>query len=564
MFESVSHLLTQFSFFHLNILFLLGLALFGGTIGGRIFQKLQIPQVVGYIAIGIIIGVSGLKVIDREVLTALQPLNYFALGLIGFMIGRELKKEVFIKHGAKLINVLFSEGITAFILVSILVSILAFFIFGDFKLACALGLLLGAISSATAPAATTDVLWEYRTRGPLTTTVLSIVALDDGLALLLFAFASSIAFNLTGHASGTIFELFRHPLYEIGGSILIGSLSGWLLIKILKRYPQREKILAFSVGTVLLTLGLASAFGMDMLLAAMILGAVSVNYAPKASARMFEVVDSFTPPIYILFFVLVGAKLDITEISLPILLLAFVYLVGRSFGKGIGASLGARISGMPKTVQNYLPLCLFSQAGVAIGLSIVAAQAFPDQIGNTIIIVITVTTFVVQIIGPPLTKLAVVKAKETGLNITEEDLIHKLKVAEVMDRAYPLIYENMKLEEILKIFGESTNFYYPVVNKGGVLRGIIGVDDIRNAFATSGLSDLVVAVDLMEPSTTTISADASLSAAKELFGNHLEYLPVVDKNNKLQGFLELRMLNKIISKKIIEFQSRIKSLDDSL
>ncbi|MFA4984676.1 MAG: cation:proton antiporter [Candidatus Omnitrophota bacterium] len=564
MFESVSRLLTQFSFFHINILFLLGLALFGGTIGGRIFQKLQIPQVVGYIAIGIVIGVSGLKIIDREVLSALQPLNYFALGLIGFMIGRELKKEVFIKHGAKLINVLLFEGITAFILVSILVSILAFFIFGDFKFACALGLLLGAISSATAPAATTDVLWEYRTRGPLTTTVLSIVALDDGLALLLFAFASSIAFNLTGHASGTIFELFRHPLYEIGGSILIGSLSGWLLIKILKRYPQREKILAFSVGTVLLALGLASAFGMDMLLAAMILGAVSVNYAPKASAKMFEVVDSFTPPIYILFFVLVGSKLDITKISLPILLLAFVYLVGRSFGKGIGASLGARISGMPKTVQNYLPLCLFSQAGVAIGLSIVAAQAFPDQIGNTIIIVITVTTFVVQIIGPPLTKLAVVKAKETGLNITEEDLIHKLKVAEVMDTAYPLIYENMKLEEILKIFGESSNFYYPVVNKEGLLRGIIGVDDIRNAFATSGLSDLVVAVDLMEPSTTTISADASLSVAKELFGNHLEYLPVVDKNNKLQGFLELRMLNKIISKKIIEFQSRIKSLDDSL
>ncbi|MFA5114812.1 MAG: cation:proton antiporter [Candidatus Omnitrophota bacterium] len=564
MFPSISHILTQFSFFHLNILFLLGLALFGGTIGGRIFQKLQIPQVVGYIAIGILIGISGLKIIDREVLSTLQPLNYFALGLIGFMIGRELKKEVFIKHGTKLINVLLYEGITAFILVSILVSILGFFILGDWKLACALGLLLGAISSATAPAATTDVLWEYRTRGPLTTTVLSIVALDDGLALLLFAFASSIAFNLTGHASSSIFELFRHPLYEIGGSLLIGSLSGWLLIKILKRYPQREKILAFSIGTVLLTLGLASAFGMDMLLAAMILGAVSVNYAPKASAKMFEVVDSFTPPIYILFFVLVGAKLDITKISLPILFLAFVYLLGRSFGKGIGASLGARISRMPKSVQNYLPLCLFSQAGVAIGLSIVAAQAFPDQIGNTIIIVITVTTFVVQIIGPPLTKLAVVKAKETGLNITEEDLIHKLKVGEVMDTGYPVIYENMKLEEILKIFGESTNFYYPVVTKGGLLRGIISVDDIRNAFATSGLNDLVVAVDLMEPSTTAVSADSSLSVAKELLDNHLEYLPVVDKNNKLRGFLEVRMLNKIISKKIIEFQGRIKSLDDSL
>lgn len=563
--DSVSYVLTKFSFFHLNILFLLGLALFGGTIGGRIFQKLHIPQVVGYITIGIIIGISGFKIIDSNVLIALQPFNYFALGLIGFMIGKELKKEIFIKHGKQLVNILVFEGVTAFILVSVFVSIAGMFIFKDFKIACALGLLLGAISSATAPAATTDVLWEYKTRGPLTTTILSIVALDDGLALLLFAFASSLAFALTGHTGNNVFKLFTQPLYEIGGSVLIGAISGWLLIKVIKSHTQREKILAFSLGTVLLTLGLSSALHVDMLLAAMTLGAVIVNYAPEASRKMFELVEGFTPPIYILFFVLVGAKLDITKMSLPILFLAFVYLICRSAGKGIGANLGARISKMSKSVQRYLPLCLFSQAGVAIGLSIVAAQAFPDQIGNTIIIVITLTTFIVQIIGPPLTKLAVVKAKEAGLNITEEDLIQKTKVKEAMDANCPLIYDNMKLLTILQIFSESANLYYPVVNKDRRFLGIISVDGIRSGFATTGLNDLVVAFDIIESCTATIGAESSLSDAKEILNRYnLEYLPVVERDNKLVGFLETRTLNKQISVKIMELQDQVKSFGSEL
>ncbi|MDD5085564.1 MAG: cation:proton antiporter [Candidatus Omnitrophica bacterium] len=562
MLESIGAVLGKFSSLHINILFLLGLALFGGTIGGRIFQKLRIPQVVGYITIGIIIGTSGLKIIDREVLTALQPFNYFALGLIGFMIGRELKKEVFIKHGRQLVNVLMFEGVTSFILVSIFVSVLGMFIFKDVKLACALGLLLGAISSATAPAATTDVLWEYKTRGPLTRTVLSIVALDDGLALLLFAFASSIASRLIGHAHESMFKLLNQPLYEIGGSIIIGVASGWLLIKILKLHTQREKILAFSLGTVSLALGLSLALHVDMLLAAMTLGMIIVNYAPETNKKMFELVEGFTPPIYILFFVLVGAKLDVSKMSLPIIILALVYLIGRSAGKSIGANLGARISKMPESVQKYLPLCLFSQAGVAIGLSIVAAQAFPDQIGNAIIIVITATTFVVQLIGPPLTKLAVVKAKEVGLNVTEEDLIQRYKVEDVMDANYPLISEDMKLPAILRVFSESNNYYYPVVAGDKRMLGIVSVDGIRHAFVATGLSDLVVAVDIIEPYETTVNPKSPLSVAKELLDdNDLNYLPVVEKGDKLAGFLERRALDKLISMKIMELQEHAKSLE---
>ena len=188
--EILNSVLGNISVHHLNILFLLGIALLGGTIGGRIFQKLHIPKVVGYITIGILIGQSGLKLITIDTIHSLKPLNYFALGLIGFMIGGELKKEVITKYGKQFMLILLSEGIGAFVAVALFIAIAGIFIFGNFTNGLALGLLLGAIASATAPAATTSVLWEYRTRGPLTRIVLGIVALDDGLALLLFSIAA--------------------------------------------------------------------------------------------------------------------------------------------------------------------------------------------------------------------------------------------------------------------------------------------------------------------------------------------------------------------------------------
>ena len=211
MMEHFDTILPKISLQHLNILLLLGVALFGGTIGGRLFQKFKIPQVVGYIVIGILIGESGFKFIDHSIIVMLHPFNYFALGLIGFMIGGELKREVITRYGKQFINILLWEGNASFIAVSSCVGIVGTFLFGDWRVAWTLGLLLGAISSATAPAATTEVLREYKTRGPLTRTVLGIVVLDDGLSLLLFAIACSIAGVLTGTRSGGILRTFIHP-----------------------------------------------------------------------------------------------------------------------------------------------------------------------------------------------------------------------------------------------------------------------------------------------------------------------------------------------------------------
>ena len=562
MIEYLGHIFSKISALNLNILFLLGLALFGGTIGGRLFQKLRIPQVVGYIAIGIIIGGSGLKVITQDVIETLQPFNYFALGLIGFMIGGELKKDVLRKYGKQFISILLLEGIGAFLLVSVFVGVVGSFLLGDWRLSWSLGLLLGAIASATAPAATTAVLREFKTRGPLTRTILGIVAMDDGLALMLFAIASSIAGSLLGNVHKGVLRIFINPLYEIGGAIAVGIVSGLVLNKLLRKYTEEARLLAFSIGAVLIVLGISLTTHVDMLLAAMTLGVIVGNFIPRKSKEVFKLVEGFTPPIFVLFFVLVGAKLNISHMTLPIVLLGGIYIIGRSTGKAIGANLGARISNAPKTVQKYLPLCLFSQAGVAIGLSILASHYFPGYIGSAVIIIITATAFILEVIGPPFVKFAVTKAGEVGMNITEDDFVRTLKVEEIMDRNPPLIYKNMPLAQILTIFSESPNLYYPVVDTNKKLLGIITVDNIKNTFMATSLSDLLLAVDVMEPVIASVTSKSSISELKGILAKYnLEYLPVVTQEDEVIGFIERRMVYKVISTKIMELQRQADSLE---
>ena len=407
--EELTHFSALLRGADLNILLLLGIVLFLGSAGGRLFQKLKVPQVVGYILIGILLGRSGFGFINQNTVNSLQPISSFALAIIGIMIGGELKFKVLKDHGRSFLSILLFESLSAFIIVSLLTGLTAYYLFGDTKLAVSLGLLLGAISSATAPAATTDVLWENKTKGPLTTTVLGIVALDDGVALILFAVASNVAGVLTGESVAGLGSSLFHLVYEIGGSVVLGSVLGYGLSLVVREYLEEEKILAFSLGALLLLIGLSILFSLNMILGAMVMGFFMSNYAPRRSEVTFKLIKNFAPPIYVLFFVLVGAKLDVRQLTVIAAIMAGVFLVGRTGGKFVGATIGAIIGKAPVSVRKYLPFCLLSQAGVAVGLSIVAGETFSGPIGGYIVMIVTTTTFVVQIFGPIFVKYAVVK-----------------------------------------------------------------------------------------------------------------------------------------------------------
>lgn len=542
-------------FGHLPIILILGMAIFFGTVGARIFQKLRIPQVVGYIVIGLIIGEPCLKLINIETVAKLENFNMFALGIIGFMIGGELKFDVFRKYGKQFMAILFSEGLVTFGLVSVLVTFACRFFMpeSNWHLSIAMGLVLGAISSATAPAATVDVFWEYKTRGPLTQTILAIVALDDGLALLIFGFASSAASALTGNVETSLLTGILTPFYEILGAVALGVLTGLVLVFVLKYILEPDKILAFTLASVMLIIGLSSALHVDSILSAMALGATIANGLPKRSKSTFDLVSKFAPPIYVLFFVLVGAGMQLTAMKSWVIILAVIYVIGRTLGKFAGSWFGARISNAPEVVRKYGGLCLFSQAGVAVGLSIVAGHRFEGFMGDAIVLIVTGTTFLVQIIGPTCVKIAVKKAGEINRNITEKDLIKSYTVSDVMSRNPVTMPQALPLAEILNTFCNTDALLFPVVDNNDNLMGIITIDSIKDSFLHQQNLPWLLACDMMLPVEDVFTESTPLEQAiNQMKSCNQETLCVTrDGTNKLMGTLNLRTVSRKVSAEIL-------------
>jgi Kef-type K+ transport system membrane component KefB/predicted transcriptional regulator len=553
-------------FFMDRYILLIGIAVILGSIGGRVFARFRIPQVVGYIIMGILaifVGGVWFHAISLADIQRLEPISLFALAIIGFSVGGELKKEVFQQHGKGFIIVLLFEGLTAALFVTILTglvtcpwskladsSVIRVLAQANWSLA----LLLGAIASATAPAATVDVLWEYKSRGILTTTVLAIVALDDGLALLLYGFASSVGNLLSGNTGFSLANAFGKPLYDILGSVILGAIVGTAYAIVLRIFYNREIILPLCIGSLLSIIGLSHYLNLDHILAAMSSGVMVVNLAPRKSREAFDQLARFAPPIFILFFVLVGARLQPKAMAGWMIVLAVAYVVGRTGGKFIGAYLGSKLGGLPSTVRKYLGFCLFSQAGVAIGLAILATHRLPNATAQSIILVITATTFLVQIIGPPFVRFAVIRAGEAGKDLTEEDLLAAACVSEIMDSKPPVLKSNSSLEKVLQTAAESDSLFYPVVDEKSRVIGIISFLDIKNLFFMEGLENLVLASDLMTDVPAETVPGARLTEALEKMREvEMEALPVVssDKDHYLVGMIEQRKIRQALGREMI-------------
>ena len=550
-------------FGHLNLALLFGLIILGGTFGARLFQKFHIPQVVGCIVIGIILG-DVLNLITPKTTEALEPFTMFALGLIGFMIGAELRADVFKKYGKQFFIILFSQGMGAFLLVMLGSSSIVWLALPSIvenidavqrvHTSLAMGLLLGAIASATAPAATVNVLWEYKTRGPLTATLLAIVALDDALALLLYRGAATGAKALMGTGQSSVLNTTLILLAEILGAIVLGFLAGVLLYYLLKFVRAEDKILEFAISCLLLVVGISMIPKIDPILPAMALGITIANLMPRQSKGTFQLVKRFSPPIYTAFFVLAGAHMQFGRLGMWMLMMIGVYTLFRVAGKMFGSWFGAKYSGASVAVRKYLGICLLPQAGVAIGLAILASQQINTVLGHTIIMVVMTATFLMEIVGPMLVKVGVKKAGEVGLNITEEDLIKTYKVADVMDTEPTSIPQELSLQEILKVFSTSDSVYYPVIDSQSRLVGVITIPDIKEMFANREFAGWLLACDVAEPVLDKTTPNKSLEETIECMRKYnLENMPVVasDKSDELVGVLDYRKTLRKISAEVL-------------
>lgn len=557
-----------------RLILLIGIAMIMGSVGGRLFSRLGVPQVVGFISIGILgilVGGSLTHLVSPLDFRALQPISLVALSIIGFNVGGELRVDIFRKYGTKFLIVLLWEGMSAAILVTLFTGLVscpwtqmghlslgAILMRGNWSLA----ILLGAIASATAPAATVDVLWEYKARGILTTTVFAIVALDDGLALILYALAASFVDLFSAKQAVSLVEALGQPLYSILGSAVLGAVIGAGFGVAFRKLKSQEVILPICVGGLLLMIGISNTLGLDLILTSMSAGVVLANLEPVRSQDAFDQVSRFALPLYILFFVLVGARLQFKSMAGWTVVLALAYVIARTGGKFLGAYWGSKLAGMPAQVQKYLGWCLFSQAGVAIGLAIVASHRVPHETAQALILIITATTFLVQIIGPPSVKYAAVRAGEAGKDVREEDLLESFTVKDVMETNPPLLKPEAPLTEVLRVAATSDLLYFPVVNRESHFLGIIPFLDVKTIMALHDLEPIVLAYDLVSADVPVIHPEASLHQAMEKMKEEdMEVLAVVrarDKEHReLLGLLERRKVQNILRKEIVSRRSDI-------
>lgn len=397
----------------MNNILTIGTILLFGFLAGKLLAKVKVPAVTGYILIGIALGVSFLHLIPEKTNIKLEWLIEFALIIVAFSIGGELKRETMRRYGRKLIIIVVFETLFAYFFI--------FFFLLLFRLSLPISLLVAALGSATAPAVTVLVLDELRAKGPLSLTLLACVGLDDALGLTLYAISSSVVHSITGAEHILFIVLVLKILISIIISISIGILGAFLLNLIFRIVRFRMEVLTISLGMMTFFPGLLEykIWGMRFspLLAAMAMGFIISNFS-KHRRKIFSAIDGFSYPFYIIYFVLAGARLRIVKL-VHLGFIAVAYLLGRFSGKIIGAYTGGLVSRSSRIIRRYTGFGLFSQAGIAIGLCLIAAKEFP-QFSQEIVAIALGTTIVTEIIGPFSTKFAITRSGEAGKRIEKE------------------------------------------------------------------------------------------------------------------------------------------------
>ncbi|MBT6155350.1 MAG: cation:proton antiporter [Planctomycetaceae bacterium] len=370
-----------------HILVYIGLLFLASQIAGRVAGLIRVPRVVGYLIVGILLGPSLFGLLDEELVQhRLVLITDIALAIIAFSIGGSLQIKEIKRLGRSIFGITIAQALGAVICVCL--ALLAYGELnglknadGNSNLFLPMVLIVASVSAATAPAAVMGIVHEYRARGPLTTFLLGVVALDDALTIVLYAFAMTAAQTLIGlSAEFSWYDAILGPLQEIVIAISLGGISGFLLRFATRWFTQRTSLLAFAVGVILLTSGCATTMHSSPLLANMVLGFVVANFVAH-SEDIFHRIEGVDEPIFGLFFALAGAHLDVSLLFVAGGL-ALLITLSRFGGKLIGTQFTARIFRAPKSVRRYLGISLLPQAGVTIGLILHARGQLAGGIEN--------------------------------------------------------------------------------------------------------------------------------------------------------------------------------------
>ena len=408
----------------MSTLLSVSVALLAGLLMTRAFKPLKLPSVTAYLIAGVLIGpycmgqlgVHGLGFDSMEAVEALGLVADVALGFIAFSIGSECRLSELKKTGKQATVIGIIQALVATLLVD-LALLVVHFMMPD-KLSLSQLLTLGAIATATAPAATLMVVRQYKAKGPLTKLLLPIVALDDAVGLIVFAVSFGIAKSLIVGAVDVI-SIVVNPLLEIICSLGLGAILGWVLTQFEKMFNSNTNRLNMTIAFVFVTVALSMMkfevglvhIGFSPLLVCMMLGTIFCNICPL-SEDLMGAADKWTSPLFALFFVISGAELELGVFGdWAIVVIGIVYIIFRSLGKYYGAYASAKMTACAPQICKYLGVTLLPQAGVALGMCAIAAADLPGE-GAMIRNITLFAVLIYELVGPLLTKMALTAAGE--------------------------------------------------------------------------------------------------------------------------------------------------------
>lgn len=413
----------------MDILLSIAIALFAGLMMTRVTKPFGLPAVTAYLvagvligpyclgALGNLIGVAGLGFSSMEYVEHFGVIADVALGFIAFSIGNEFRLSQLKQIGKQATVIAIVQALAATVLVDVALIALSFAL-GEDKLPISVAITLGAVATATAPAATLMVVRQYKAKGKLTDILLPIVALDDAVGLVVFAISFGIA---KGMVSGSIdvFSIVIDPIVEIVASLLLGAVMGFLFDRVERFFHSKSKRLSVSITFVILTVAITMLkfkigpvhVGFSSLLACMMLGTVFCNIC-ETSEELMDRVDRWTNPLFVLFFVISGAELELGVFAdVAIVGVGVVYILFRSLGKYCGAAASSKAMKCDENIVKYLGITLLPQAGVALGMSVTAKPLGLFE-GTLIRNIILFSVLIYELVGPMLTKIALTKAGE--------------------------------------------------------------------------------------------------------------------------------------------------------
>ena len=409
----------------MDLLLKICIVLLVGVIGGKLAGLFKLPNVSGYLVLGLILGPSFLKFISPDDVETFSIISELALAMIAFSIGSEFILKDMKKLGKSILFITIAEVVGAIVLVFIIMYYI-------FKQPFAFSIVIASMSAATAPAATLLVIRQYKADGPLTRAILPVVALDDVLGIIAFGIAMSLAKISIGQQDYSIYKMVSGPIIEIGGSIILGLIIGAILVFASKSASGRDQLQMLSLAAIGIATGIANVLGYSPLLTCIVMGSMVVNIS-RNSKRTFKSIDDFSSPVYTLFFTLAGASLDLSILK-TVGLMGVAYVIARAGGKMIGAWIGAKAVKAESTVRKYLGLALLPQGGISIGLLVIVRQQLP-QYTMAISTIIMFSVLIYEVTGPIFAKIAIEKANEINGALSYKKKNKKLIAKSVVEVA---------------------------------------------------------------------------------------------------------------------------------